>query len=400
MRFILLVSMGMLLPWSADAHEEAANLGHPSGWTGQGTLAASYRSLSKVKSSERWIIPGHLMGGEALPMPRGFHLDEVMLSASYGQDSTYAYLKLGQHVGADGLEVEHALVGQRLGTNEVLEIGKMSSAMTPYHTPHPSQTPFADPLLVYDALWGRQYNDVGMRVRSLLWNSTLEAGLELWQGDAFPAERKDSAKGAFDAYLLHRMRMESLSWRLGVFHYQGEANTRKDDRYSSEHSHGLDTTTIPVYWFSGRTKVQGFHAALEYGANVKWGGEGEIHISESEGDLRDATRLAPIETRYLGYWWSVFVTYSSHLAAVRCERLQFENNLSGSAATVLATQANLVADTDPYRISVAYNWQWTPSLKLRAEWVRDFTSVNEKDMGIAGIVWFHQVQAEALGQGE
>lgn len=379
----------------ASAHEEAATLGMPDGWSAQTTVAGSYRTLARVKSSERWIIPGFLMGGEALPMPRGFHLDEAMLSGSVGQNSSYAYIKIGQHAGADGLELEHAFVGQRFGDASVLEFGRMSSVMTPYNSPHSSQTPFSDSPLVYDAFWGRQYNDMGLRARTSLQDLGLETGLEIWQGDSFPAERKDAAKGAFDVYLRHSMRTAALGWSFGLFHYQGEADRRKDERYSAEHNHGLDTSTIPVYWFSGRTQVQGLHARLEFGEQMIFGAEGELQFSRNEGELRDATRLSPLESQARGQWASAYFKTDTQLAAIRYERLLFENELSGAAATALATAANLISDKDPYRISAAYNWQWNSELKLRGEWLRDFTSGRKKDMGVVGFVWSYRISSDS-----
>jgi len=390
---ILLSPLLIMAATAAKAHEEATLMGLPNGLSIQGTVATSYRSLAKVERNERWVIPGFLMGGEALPMPKGFHLDEVMLIGTYGEGDSYAYIKAGQHAGADGLEVEHALVGHRIGNNLLVEAGRMNATMSPHHAPHPSQTPFADALLLYDALWGRQYNDVGLRLRSRLFDTGLEAGIEYWQGDAFPAKRQRGAEGAYDLYVEHTARVENIGWRFGLFHYKGEANSRMDDRYSAEHNHGVDTINIPVYYFDGDTQVQGLHGRLEWGQpEFQFGGEGEFQLSRSEGQLRDATRLAPLETVYKGYWWSLYQRSGTHLAAVRYERLQFENNLSGAAATALASQALLLADKDPYRISVAYNFQWDPTLKLRAEWLRDFTSNKKKDMAVLGMIWAKQAQ--------
>jgi hypothetical protein len=394
---LLLSSLLILASTSSLAHEEATLMGLPNGLTLQGTVATSYRSLAKVERNERWVIPGFLMGGEALPMPKGFHLDEVMLIGTYGEGDSYAYIKAGQHAGADGLAVEHALVGHRIGSMVLIEAGRMSASMSPYQAPHPSQTPFADALLIYDALWGRQYNDTGVRLRSQLFETGLEAGIEYWQGDAFPAKRQRGAEGAYDLYLEHTGRVENANWRFGLFHYKGEANSRVDSRYSSEHNHGVDTVNIPVYYFDGETQVQGVHGRLEWGdPGFRIGGEGEYQISQSEGQLRDATRLAPLETVYKGFWWSLYQRTGAHLVALRYERLQFENNLAGAAATALATQALLLADKDPYRMSVAYNFQWDDSLKLRAEWLRDFTSIKKKDMAVLGMIWAKQAQVSTL----
>lgn len=390
---ILLSSLLLVTANTARAHEEATLMGLPNGLSLKGTVATSYRSLAKVERNERWVIPGFLMGGEALPMPQAFHLDEVMLSGTYGEGDSYAYVKIGQHAGADGLEVEHALIGHRIGANLLLEAGRMNATMSPYHAPHPSQTPFADALLVYDALWGRQYKDAGLRLRSRLFDSGWEAGIEFWQGEAFPAKSQGSSTGAYDFYLEHAAQVESLDWRFGLFHYQGAAKSRLDDRYSAEHNHGVDTINIPVYYFDGDTKVQGLHGRLQWGhPQFLLGGEGEFQLSKSAGQLRDATRLVPLATVYKGYWWSLYQRSGAHLIAVRYERLQFENNLSGAAATALAAQALLLADQDPYRISAAYNFQWDQALKLRMEWLRDFTSDKKKDMAVLGMIWAKQAQ--------
>jgi hypothetical protein len=84
-------------------------------------VATSYRSLAKVERNERWVIPGFLMGGEALPMPKGFHLDEVMLIGTYGEGDSYAYVKAGQHAGADELSVVY---------HAGLEIGQLARRLS------------------------------------------------------------------------------------------------------------------------------------------------------------------------------------------------------------------------------------------------------------------------------
>ncbi len=394
-RFIPLALFSMLRTSLTVAHEGEAQLGVGEGFEIKGTVATSYRSMPKVEDGQRWIIPGFLMGGEALPMPKGFSLDEVMLSGSFGEDESYALVSVGQHAGSLGAEIEHAYVGRHLGEYAVLEIGRMSGVFTPYNSVHPSRTRYSDTLLLYDALWGRQYNDNGLRLRTNFPNIGLEAGIEAWQGKSFPSKRTDKNDGAYNVFLRYALSWDTMQLRLGTFYYRGHSDQRRDDRYNSEHSHGVVTTTVPVYSFDGKTENYGVNGQFELTAwGSAFGTEGELQFSTSTGNLRDISRISPIKINDKIFWFDLYHQRSNHVTSICYERLKFKNDLQGAAAGILSEQAQLAGEKDPFRLTVAHNYLWDKNTKVRWEWIRDFSTTKQKDSGLLGVVWMKGVRID------
>ena len=390
LRSLTVFVIGFMIAGESYSHEEVRL--PEEGLRVSATLAPTYRSMQLVEKNERWIVPGFLMGGEAYPMPKGFSMDELFLAGTYSENDVYAYLKVGQHAGGSELEVEHALVGVRALGDTLLEAGHMSGDFSPFNKVHASATPYADSLLLYDTLWGRQYNDSGVRIRAPLLKSGVDLGFEYWQGGSFPSRRAKTSEGAYDLFIDYAWSHEDTRVRLGSFYYRGYAIGRKDDRYSSSHSHSEADVVFPIYYFDGKSDVIGVSGRIEFKiAATVLTGEGEYQIATSEGKLRDATRESPIETRYRAYWWGVSARREQNLIGLRYERLAFTNDIEGPSAAALVDLAGLKGNKDPYRISVAYNYLTKSALTLKAEWMRDLSTRRKIDSATLGLVWFKDV---------
>ena len=232
---------------------------------------------------------------------------------------------------------------------------------SPQNTAYRSSTVFVSPSLVYDVIWGRHYTDEGLRL--VFEGESLHCGFEGWSGNRFPSHLGDDGKGAYDTYCRYQHEGSGWNFLMGGYYYNGSSGQREDERYSSEHSHGVDTETVPSYYFIGKTEVMG---ALLRGAvsfeSFSLGMEAELISSTSDGDLRDTTRISPIVAKYQGLTGTLYAQVSSHTLSLRYDHLRYKNELEGAAASDLAELTGLVGIEDPIAISLAYANQFDENL--------------------------------------
>ncbi len=386
--YLITVPLFALLSFAAGAHEARETLIPVEGLSVGTSVGATIRSKEAVSPQERWIVPGFLMGGEALPYEKGLSLDTAYFNGAYRVDRSYIVAKLASHGMEHGLELEHTYIGYGIAKNLSFEAGIMTGLFSPYQALHAIDTRFANPLLINDVLWGRHYTDKGLR---LIGNSSfgLKWGLEAWNGDRFPAAANDKdSQGAYDGFLSYQWRHNITNFQIGLFHYEADAKQRSDSRYSSSHTHQVNNSSSPSYYFDGHTIVQGYFASLNLNVStVIFGVQGEWQKSQSEGDLKDSTRMSPFKTKYQAAWLEVYTQWQSHSFAIRHEHLRFKNTIDGAAANILAEAAGLIADKDPFRTTASYNYQCSPELRLKLEWSHDFTQGEKKDIGLLSAVW-------------
>jgi hypothetical protein len=394
---MFLVSFALMSP-TGLAHENNSIRPTPQqGWQLEATLHTVYRNKAIVTSDQRWLMPGRLLGGESLPFPKGLHLDEAFVTLSYGGPDSYGLIKMGQHGSNHGAALEHAYVGTQIGPDAVLELGKMSAVFSPHNPQHSSQTRYAAPLLLYDAFFGRQYIDDGIRLRGWLLGDRLELGIEGWQGSHFPTKNSHQTDPTFDLYAVVRQQDEPYQFILGTFYWQAQADSRSDDRYDTSHSHGVDTSSLTPLYFSGDVRIVGWHGYLSFAIaeDSQIGLQGEWAVYESDGDLSDNTRVADYKANHKAMWAEVFARKGAHQLATRYERIQLKNELWGSAAGSIVDLANLNSQgKDPYRLAASYNLQWQPDSKLRLEWAREYTTGSRQDIASASVVW--QVNVKSI----
>lgn len=382
----ILAFLSALLTAEAEAHSYSEIALPAEGFTADLGVSAAYRSESLVRSDEVWVIPGALMGGEALPSKQGIGLDEVFLVPSFRRDQTYGFLKVGRHLGSEDLELDHVVVGHAFTPSFALELGQMAAIFTPFNGQHALDTSFSSRRLVYDAIWGGQYNDQGVRLKNHFWG--LDAGIELWKGGSFPAQQSDTDRSAYDVYLRYSLGAGPSHFQIGAYSYQAEAVRREDGRYSAGHSHGTAITIDPTY-FDGRVAVHGLtllsqHTFDQFG----FGFQGEVNQLSQEGRLWDLTHEADFENKTLGLWGELFVSYASETLSLRSERLKIKNDIYGSAAVILGQKLRLIeAKEDPYRHTLSYEHRFSEMIRSRIEWSKDFTAGDRKDIVTVGAVW-------------
>ncbi len=378
----------LVLAPKALAHSEATATLPQEGFRLDLGAVTSYRSDSLVKSGEAWVIPGVLMGGEALPSQKGISLDEAFLVPSFRQNKVYGYVKLGRHLGSDSFEMDHVLLGYQAADPIFLEFGKLSGAFTPFNGVHAMDTAFSSRRLVYDALWGGQYNDEGLRIKALL--SSFEFGLELWKGRNFPVKQLDTNKSAADAYARYVFEGESLFLELGAYGFQGSAGKRDDSRYASGHSHGGTTITLDPSYFSGDVKTYGFHyqAGHKYANGLSLRLQGEFSQMSQEGQIWDLTHQAQLASKIGGVWTELHLAYGKNAWAYRGEKLRIQNDISGASALTLAQKLDLDGvDEDPYRHTLSYERSLGEGLRARIEGSKDFSTRDKKEIVTLGLIY-------------
>ena len=357
-------------------------------------LALTARSAGAVDSDEYWRIPGVMMGGHAWPAERGLNADELSLSLGYRIDENlFAVIKAALQDGHDDAvpEIEHAWLGYVCcGDNGplVIEAGRMSALFTPSVSEHSSTRVFADASLPADAFLGRHFHDQGLR----LWRHKpqgVSAGIELWQGHAFPAT-DDEDGGAADLFVKVNHLSGRFSLRSGVWALFARANERPDHRYSEGHSHGdLGSTPPPDVRFSGDSVLAGIHALLGW----QLGQQQALRLRlewlqvDADGLIEDETRRADIDSQYQGITLQPEWQLGRHLLALRAEQLILDNHLSGAAALPLAEDANLITDHNPWRLGLGWRWQWRKSMALRADLTRDASLGTAENRVAIGLVW-------------
>jgi hypothetical protein len=359
------------------------------------TVAVTARSAGAVGRNEYWRIPGALMGGHAWPAEQGFSLDEMSLSLGYRIDGNFfALAKAAQH-GSQGehseVAIEHASIGYVCCGDEtrwIAETGRMSALFSPSIALHASSQVFVDTPLIADVFLGRHFHDDGLRLRRQT-DHGLNVGMELWRGHAFPASA-DEKGGAADLFaaLLHkrgRLRLETGIWSLLARAWQ-----RPDHRYSEAHSHaGANAEPVADIRFTGDSVLGGVHGRVQWqlSADRALALRAEWMTVRADGDIADATRQALISSRYSGVLLQPELRMGRHLFALRGEQLVLDNHLTGAAAQVLAGDANLINDDNPWRIGLGWRWQWRDSIAVRAELSHDASTADPHNRVALGLVW-------------
>ncbi|MEE4250257.1 MAG: hypothetical protein V2I38_06685 [Alcanivoracaceae bacterium] len=398
MRTVFLPALLLTASFNVFAHNIPTEVGQPQLDV---SLAVTARTDGAVASDEYWRIPGVMMGGHAWPAQRGISMDELSLSLGYRIDENFfAVIKAAQHSGHDdGPSIEHAWVGYVCCDSVgplVIEAGRMSAAFTPSVSEHSSARIFSDATLPADAFLGRHFHDQGLR----LWRHNphgISFGMELWQGEAFPASADDNG-GAADLFASLNHQRGRLTIQTGVWTLFARAIERPDHRYSDGHTHGgIGAVPPPDVRFTGDSVLGGIHALV--GWQVRSDMRAALRMEwmqvEADGIIEDITRRATIDSVYSGIIVQPEITVARHSFALRAEQLVLDNHVTGAAALPLSEDANLINDHNPWRLGLGWRWQWRDALALRADITRDATLGSAENRAAIGLVWHQSLNRQA-----
>ncbi len=387
---ITLVSL-LLLPPLVFAHGDGGH-GEAASATLEvgGAVALSHYSAGVTDPDGLWRIPGLLMGGEAFPVEKGTRLDAASLWGRYalgGQANLHAAVGAHTHGSETSLALESLYFDYQWQREQpvYMALGLMDAAFSPQASTHTSSREFAENALLADAFWGGSIHDKAVRLE---WQAAadVKAGMEIREGDFFPASRDGSAK---DVYV--EMGRTWAGWQAkgGVWGMRTEAHNRADTRYQAGHSHGTSSTVPADVRFTGKSKLLG--AWLDLAAPAGHGLEPSLQYewvnAQEDGKLFDTTHLANYVADHLGYALTPAVRYGKAHLSYRFERLSLENRLAGAGAQVLAEDANLLTRDHPTKQTLQLGLDAGKSLTLRAAYTFDQTLAEDDQRFSVGMVW-------------
>jgi hypothetical protein len=208
-------------------------------------LNGHYAHFSK---DTEFQVPGFVLGGEPGPGSQGFNLGESELTLFGSIDPYFFGAATFALAPEEGVSVEEAyLQTTALPGGFTVKVGRFFSGIGYQNSRHRHADDFFDAPLPYQVFLGGQYGDDGAQVR---WvapvNFLLEAGLESFRGQSFPAggaAKKGAGVGAGFLKLGGDLG-ENASWLLNISQLQARALERAtgDDADNPESLFTGDTT--------------------------------------------------------------------------------------------------------------------------------------------------------------
>lgn len=227
-QFCLLLAAVCLLNGAASAQAVSGNRFNPAI-----SLILDGQFSAYSNRAEDFEISGFLIDDEAGPIAEGFSLDESELAISANiDDQYYGFVDVAFVEEADGetaVEMEEAYFQTlNLPSGLTLKGGKFFSSIGYHNVFHSHTWHFADAPLAYQAMLGTTFADTGVQLRWLApLDRFLELGIEIFQGDSFPAANSSGSPGAFSVFAKTGGDVGiSHSWKAGLSYLDYEARKR------------------------------------------------------------------------------------------------------------------------------------------------------------------------------
>jgi len=361
----------------------------------KGSAAFSYRSDSSMPKEQAYLIPGALLGGEALTYEKGGSLDDAQLAAGYKFSDDYqisAVINAHEHDDGHELQLENLWLTTRYQRAPIqlwFDLGKLPSNITDSASWHASESRFTEASLLSDVFFGRHFNDTGIRTE--LRSNYGQFGIELWSGDNWPAEDDE---GAVSVYMKTQPSWLGAGSEVGFWGMNTTANNRSDNRYNHDggHSHGNDmTSTISEYKFTGDTDLIGAYITLALPLNpITLLAEAEWIQAKSNGTLSNANQTTDYKNDYTGSRFLVGLSYQKHRLLAQYEEITLSNHFFGDVTSRFITDANLMNNgLEPNKITYAWHWYFQKNLRFKLEYVDAEYQPNQEmnDHLVASVIW-------------
>lgn len=325
-----------------------------------------------------YSLPGFQLGGEAGLDPQGLGLDHSeLVFAGNIDDRYYGRLTLALHdeAGDTEVELEEAFVEtMALPHGLGVRAGRFFSDIGYLNNRHPHVWDFADEPLVYRGFLGGQYFDDGLQLRWLAPTEVfLEAGVEAFRGQAFPAGgAANDGIGALAGFVhLGGDVGVSHSWRIGLSRLQADAEGRGGGA-GHGHDGGVeasvfdgdsDLTIADLVWKwapQGNAYRRNFTFQAEY-----------FHRDESGVvSVDDGAETSTYDGAQKGYYLQgVYQFRPRWRVGARYDRLWSDNR--GADPEVL-TEAGLLDDGHtPQRYSLMLDYSRSEFSRIRLQYNRD-----------------------------
>ncbi|MEJ0084838.1 MAG: hypothetical protein WDO72_04115 [Pseudomonadota bacterium] len=335
-------------------------------------LGGSYTNTSRDPGD--WNIAGFPPnGGEVGPGERSFNLGESELTFSASIDPYFSGVLTAAITGEDEIEVEEAFVRTTaLPDGFTAKLGRFFSGFGYLNEVHAHAWDFVDQPLVYQALFGGQFQQNGVQVKWLAPTDLfLEFGAETGNGDGYPATRR-ARNGVNGATLFAHLGGDVgdyTSWRLGGSYLTQKAEDREGGI--------LDAAGEPLFdLFTGDARTWVVDGVLKWAPSPRR----QLKVQGEYMRRRESGAIADVEGIVLAddfrnsesgwYLQSVYQFAPRWRVGARYDSLD-----AGTPRYTLSPDGLLSAEPD--RLSVMLDWNPSEFSRLRAQYDWD----NARDDG-------------------
>jgi len=334
-------------------------------------LDGQYARYSEDSEPE---VGGFILGPETEPAREGFSIGESELVIESNVDNQFhgwVTVALENEDGETVVAVEEAYVNTlALPYGLAAKFGRFFSDIGYQNRQHAHAWEFADAPLVYRAFLANQLGDDGLQLRWVAPTDLfVEVGAEALRGEGFPSggEIEDDI-GAWTAFAHVGGDLgSSSSWRLGAWHYDGQASDRRS---------GEDVET----GFTGDSRISGIDLVYKWAPNGNASLrnlvlQAELMRREEDGtvvsDPDGVADTAAYDGEQTGWYLQAIYQFMPRWrVGLRYDRLSASNTLDNVVAgTALET---LAADGDePQRVSAMIDFSNSEYSRLRLQFNRD-----------------------------
>lgn len=395
MKQLKLISLltGSFITLSTSAHEL-----NPDNVPTHLTINTAMSYQNKTTSSDAWMVPGILLGGEAIPRQQGAKIDDAQLIGKLvlqQQVSFHGKVGFHQHASDSELALEELWFKKAYQLNHSqldFEIGLMATDTTTTANHDAGQSLFMTKPLLALTFFGGHHKDTGLKSK-YYWRN-VQVGLELWNGDSWPYT---SAEGSQALYLGYQNTFFSVQTKTNLWYSHGTASQRQDLRYSTSHNHSSSITSaanMPESYFSGDIDMVGgvITLARSVSSDLSLLGEMEVLQSRQLGQLSDTSQSANIELHQTGIRTLVGVEWRNHSVAIQYEMLVVDNHFANTTSAFIDQQGVYNKNFEPKQTTFAYNWRWQNSVTFRLETLYDQTRDDKaQHVWSVGFTWQHNL---------
>ncbi len=337
-------------------------------------LQGSYADYSEGDSAVR----GSLLGGESGLRADGFSLVETEIAAEANIDDAYrgwVTLGLHEHDGETEIDVEEAYINTlSLPQGFTAKFGRFYSDIGYLNKAHSHAWDFIDQPLGYRVLLANNYRDDGIQLKWIAPTDLfMEMGAEALRGASFPTNCEDCS-GINTVTIFGHLGGDfgtDTSWRLGIWHLDGDAEGRQSFGNGASNE---------IFDFTGNTTRSGVDMVVKWAPN---GNPRERHlivqaeyiIGDEDGtlDFSDNGTLGAVSSAYeaspQAWYGQVIYQFVPHWrVGLRYDWLKTDNSLPNNPA---GQYNNLLNNDDPQRISAMVDFSRSEFSRFRVQYNRD-----------------------------
>jgi hypothetical protein len=339
------------------------------------SLILDGKLASYSEDPDGYSVPGVQLEEESGPAPEGLSLGESELVMSANVDDQFygqATVALASTDAETEVELEEAFV-QTLALPEGFTVrgGRFFSQIGYLNSRHAHTWDFTDQPLAYQALLGTQFGDTGLEVRWLApLDFYLEAGAEIFRGDAYPAAGAgDQGVGAWTAFAHAGGDVDSEhSWRAGLSYLDAEASGRMseegDGDLAFDGSSRIWIADFVWKWSAdGNPRTRNFVAQAEY---LRRRESGVLALAGPDLDANGTYR----GTQSGWYVQGVYQFRPRWRVGLRYDRLEIDNDVAGLAVPVALDDPS----DDPSRVTLMVDFSNSEFSRLRLQVAADDSS--------------------------